>query len=276
MYSTDWMSVIMNNNAPFQDYHIMLASGKGIVKSLLSINYLNQAGSIIETGFERFNVRANLRGDINEHISIGWNIAGAFFREDYAQTDGRQAVIGSALWADPREPVYNEDGTFNDYIGGHDGVFGIANPVQELVEMERRRNKLDIITNGYIEFSFLRNFKFKSSVNARLINTRFKEFRPSTLAGRGFDQPPPREANLDQGSGETMNVAADQILTYARTIGDHDFSIMAGFSAQEETGKGLSASGDEFPNDIIRFLDAAERVNAGSGTAGWRDRRRVV
>src|SRR3546814_11142128 len=66
-----------------------------------------------------------------------------------------------------------------------------------------------------------------------------------------------------------MNVAADQILTYARTIGDHDFSIMAGFSAQEETGKGLSASGDEFPNDIIRFLDAAERVNAGSGEAGW-------
>src|SRR3546814_16914075 len=44
---------------------------------------------------------------------------------------------------------------------------------------------------------------------------------------------------------------------------------MAGFSAQEETGKGLSASGDEFPNDIIRFLDAAERVNAGSGEAGW-------
>src|SRR3546814_9571738 len=63
MYSTDWMSEIMNNNAPFQDYNIMLASGKGIVKSLLSINYLNQAGSIIETGFERFNVRANLRGD---------------------------------------------------------------------------------------------------------------------------------------------------------------------------------------------------------------------
>src|SRR3546814_17153727 len=108
----------MNNNAPFQDYNIMLASGKGIVKSLLSINYLNQAGSIIETGFERFNVRANLRGDINEHISIDWNITGAFFRDAYAQTDGRQALIGYALWAAPTEPVSNADGPFNDYIGG--------------------------------------------------------------------------------------------------------------------------------------------------------------
>src|SRR3546814_7767082 len=120
--------------------------------------------------------------------------------------------------------------------------------------MERRRNNLDIITNGYIEFSFLRNFKFKSSVNARLINTRFKEFRPSTLAGRGFDQPPPREANLDQGSGEPMNVAADQILTYARTIGDHDLSIMAGFSAKHEPAQGLRASDDAFTNDITRIM----------------------
>src|SRR5690606_3164746 len=150
-------------------YNLMLASGKGRVKSLLSINYLNQAGAVIETGFERFNVRANLRGDINENISLGWNIAGAFFKEQHAATSGRDAIIGSALWADPREPIYNEDGSFNDYIGGHDGVFGTSNPVQEMMEMERNRTNADVITNGYIEFHFLKDFTFRSSVNARLV-----------------------------------------------------------------------------------------------------------
>ena len=268
-YSTDWLDAILHNNAPFQDYNLMLASGKGRVKSLLSINYLNQAGAVIETGFERFNVRANLRGDINDHISLGWNIAGAFFKEQHAATTGRDAIIGSALWADPREPIYNEDGSFNDYIGGHDGVFGTSNPVQEMIEMERNRTNADVITNGYIEFRFLKDFTFRSSVNARIVNEKDKAFRPSTLAGRGFDAPPPREASLSQGQWETINVAADQVLTYARTIGDHDFSIMAGYSAQEETFKILSAGGNEFPNDIVRFLNAAERVDASSSEASW-------
>ncbi|MFS8617370.1 MAG: TonB-dependent receptor [Solitalea sp.] len=268
-YSTDWMDEILHNNAPFQDYNITLSSGKGLVKSMLSINYLNQAGAVIETGFERFNIRANLHGDINKNISLGWNIAGAFFREQYAATNGRDAIIGSALWADPREPVYNEDGSFNDYIGGHDGVFGTANPVQEMKEMERNRNNADLISNGYLEIRFLKDFTFRSSVNARLINEKMKEFRPSTLAGRGFDQPPPREAWLSEGQWETLNVAADQVLTYAKTIGDHDFSIMAGYSAQEETGKSLTAGGNEFPNDIVRFLGSAERVDAGSAEASW-------
>lgn len=268
-YSTDWMDAILNNNAPFQDYNITMASGKGLVKSMLSINYLNQAGAVMETGFERFNVRANLRGDINKNITLGWNIAGAFFKERFGETIGRGAIIGSALWADPREPIYNEDGSFNDYIGGHDGVFGIANPVQELMEMERNRTNADVITNGYAEFRFLKDFTFRTSVNARLIDEKIKAFRPSTLAGRGFDQPPPREAWLDQGQYETINVAADQVLTYAKIIGDHDFSIMAGYSAQEETSKALTAGGDEFPNDIVRFLGSAERVDAGSFEEGW-------
>lgn len=268
-YSTDWMDAILNNNAPFQDYNITLASGKGLVKSLVSVNYLNQEGAIIETGFERFNVRANLRGDITENISFGWNIAGAYFREDFTQSEGRDAVIGSALWADPREPIYNEDGSFNDYIGGHDGIFGIANPVQELVEMERNQNNTDLITNGFVEVRFLKNFTFRSAVNARLINGRMKAFRPSTLAGRSFDQPPPREAYLDESSSQLLNVSTDQVLNYERSIGDHDFSIMAGYSAQEETEKGLTAGGDEFPDDIVRFLNAAERVDAGSTELGW-------
>src|SRR5690606_1676330 len=268
-YSTDWMDEILHNNAPFQNYNITLSTGKGLVKSMLSINYLNQAGAVIETGFERFNIRANLHGDINKNISLGWNIAGAFFREQYAATNGRDAIIGSALWADPREPVYNEDGSFNDYIGGHDGVFGTANPVQEMKEMERNRNNADLISNGYLEIRFLKDFTFRSSVNARLINEKMKEFRPSTLAGRGFDQPPPREAWLSEGQWETLNVAAYQVLTYAKTIGDHDFSIMAGYSAQEETGKSLTAGGNEFPNDIVRFLGSAERVDAGSAEASW-------
>lgn len=268
-YSTDWFNQVLNQNAPFQKYNLSVGAGRGQVRSYVSVGYLNQKGAVIETGFERYNVRANLIGDLHEKITMGWNLVGSFSREQYAPTTDRNAIIGSALWADPREPVYNEDGSYNAYIGGRDGVFGTPNPVMELREMDRDLGTGNLMTNGFLEFSILENLEFKSSVNASIENRSQKEFRPSYLAGRGFDSPPPREAYLNEWDTETYNYAVDQLLTYAINPGDHDVTLMGGFSAQEEIVKELSASGDEFPNDIVRYLNAATRVDAGSMEADW-------
>src|SRR5690606_38769474 len=95
-YSTNWFDEITRDSAAFQDYNITFSSGKGDIRTLLSVGYLNQQGAIIETGFERFNVRANLDGKINNFITMGWNIAGTRSKEDYANTYGRDATIGRA------------------------------------------------------------------------------------------------------------------------------------------------------------------------------------
>lgn len=267
--STDWFEEIMNQNARFQNYNATLSAGKGDIRSLVSVGYVNQEGAVIETGFERFNVRANIDGKINDFISMGWNIAASHSREDYSATEGRDALIGRALWADPRNPVYNEDGSFNDFIGGTHGVFGTANVVQELHEMERTLNENNLLTNGYLEFSFLKNFKFRTSVNAILENTDQKEFRPSTLAGTGFNQAPPREATLYQRRNEVLNISADQLLSYSKILGNHRVEGLVGFSAQEETFKYLQGNGNEFANDQVRYLSAAIRQVSTSGEADW-------
>lgn len=268
-YSTDWFEEIMNQNAKFQNYNVSLAAGKGDIRTLVSLGYLNEEGSVIKTGFERFNIRANVEGKVNNFISMGWNVVASHSREKYASTDGRDALIGRALWTDPRYPVYNADGTFLNYIGGTGGVFGAVNPVQELYEMDRTLNTNNVLTNGYLTFSFLKNFKFRTSVNATLINSAQNEFRPSTLAGGGFNNPPPREATQFQRSFESINIAADQILTYDKKIADHSFDAMLGYSAQEETAKSLTATGNQYPNDIVRFISSAIRKDAGSSEASW-------
>lgn len=268
-YSTDWFDEITRDNAAFQDYNITFSSGKGDIRTLLSVGYLSQEGAVIETGFERFNVRANLDGKINNFITMGWNIAGTRSKEEYANSYGRDATIGRALWLDPRYPVYNEDGTYLDFIGGQDGAFGSVNPVQELRSMIRDLYKTTLVSNGYLEFSFLKDFKFRTSVNVELENISRKEFRPSFLAGPGFDAPPPREATLRQEAQEILNIAADQLLSYTKALENHRFDALIGFSAQEETVKVLSGSGDQFPNDLIPYLNSAIRRNAGSAEASW-------
>ena len=267
-YSTDWFEEITNKNAAFQNYNMTASVGKDNFRSLFSIGYLNQEGAIIKTGLKRYNVRANMDGKINDFISVGWNIAGSNFTDRYASTDYRDGLIGRALWADPRYPVYNDDGSFNTYIGGTGGVFGTANPVQEMYEMDRHLTQTNVLTNGYVQFSFLKHFNFKSSVNATLINYEQMEFRPSTLAGGGFNNPPPRPATKLERYYKSTNVAADQLLTYSNAIGNHVFEVMLGYTAQEQTDKVLTATGNTFPDDIVRVLDVATVKNVtSSGTS---------
>lgn len=268
-YNTDWFEEIMNQNAKFQNYNATMTAGKGNIRSLVSVGYVKQEGAVIKTDFERFNLRANVDGKVNDFITMGLNLSASHGKENYAPTSGRDAIIGRALWADPRYPVYNEDGSFNSYIGGTNGIFGTANVVQELHETTRKLTTNNVLASGFIEFTFLKNFKFRSAINATILGTDQQEFRPSTLAGPGFNQAPPREATLLQRTQETLNIGADQLLTYSKAINKHRIDGLLGFSVQEEDTRFLQGNGNGFASDETRFLAAATRTTSTSGEFGW-------
>lgn len=266
-YSTDWFDEIMNNNAIIQNYNITLAEGMGQVKSVISLGYLNQEGALKNTDFERFNGRANVTGDINKYISVGWNLAASRSNERLISTEGRDQIVGLALMADPMEPVYKEDGSWNDYLGGHNGVWGYPNPVMVLDQTKNQQNVNRILSNGYVEISFLNDFKFKPSVNVSLLNLKRQDFRPSTLSET--NAPAPRNAVMREWSREIVNYNADMILTYTKTIKDHSFDAMLGYTAQEETLKEMYGEGSKFPNDEIRIFQNAETFKLSSDEYSW-------
>lgn len=266
-YNTDWFDEIANNNAAFQNYNITMSGGRGNVKSVLSIGYLKQEGPVIKTDFERFNVRANINGQLNKYISIGWNLTASRSNENMVDSNGRDNIIGFSLWADPREPVYKEDGTWNAYLGGHDDLFGAANPVMYLHQIYKLQNQNRVISNGYVEITFLKDFKFKPSINVSLFNRARTDFTPSTLAGQ--NAPPPRNASMTQWSRNVINYNADLLLTYAKKIGDHSIDAMLGYTAQEEKMNELRGNGSRFPNDEIRILQNAQTISITNSMYEW-------
>ncbi len=266
-YSTNWFNEILNKNALYQNYDITLSSGKGPIKSLVSVGYIDQNGLLLNTNYKLYSVRANIGGQVNKFINMGLNLNGSFSDQNQANTEGRDNLVGSTLLMDPREPVYNADGTFNGYIGGHDGIFGFPNPVMVLKKTNSNYTNTNITTNGFLEFSFLRNFKFKTAVNVGLYRGSVKQFVPSTISGE--NAPAPRDAYENDSYSDRMNLSADQLLTYNKELGDHHFDVLVGYTAQEETTKGLSGRGDQFPNDLVPFLNAAIIKSASSTEYGW-------
>lgn len=268
-YSTDWFDKVTNNNAGFQNYNLTASVGQENYKTLFSVGYLDQEGAVINTGLKRYNARINTDYKINKFLSAGVNVALTHFKERYANTDLRDGLVGRSLWADPRYPVYNADGTYNAYIGGMNGVFGTVNPVQEMNEMDRHLTQTNVLVNGYMQVSFLKHFKFKTSISATLVSVDSMEFRPSTLAGTGFNQPPPRPASQREGYGRSSNWAADQLLTYTNTIGDHNLDLMVGYTAQEAKEQYITGTGNTYPDDVVKTLRQAKVRDVNSGLTDW-------
>lgn len=267
-YSTNWFDEILNQNAAYQNYNITLANGKGAIHSLVSAGFLNQEGPLINTGYKLYSVRANIGGQVNKFINMGLNLDGSYSTQKQANaTEGRSQIVGASLIMDPREPVYNADGSYNNYIGGHDGVFGFYNPVQMLREAPRRYANTNVIANAFLEFTFLKYFKFKPTVNAGIYNGSYKQFVPSTISG--VNAPAPRDASESDSYSGRINISTDQLLTFNKDFGDHHLDVLAGYTAQEETVKDLSGSGNQFPDDLVPFLNSAIIKSAGSDEYGW-------
>lgn len=283
-YSTNWFSEILHNNAPYTDYNITLASGKGPITSVLSIGYYKEDGAIIKTDYERFSIRSNIGGKVNKFITMGWNTSATYSRQNGLNQNGindrnsnntnsRNGIIGQTLIMDPREPVYDSNGVMRKYIGGIDGVFGWPNPVFLLNNVTRKRNIADVLSNGFVELAILKNLKFRSSINVRLNYNNYREFIPSTigtLLGSGLSGAPPRIATAQENTDQLLNYSADQLLTYAPEIGgNHKIDFLAGFTAQEETARGVSGSGNTFPDDLVPYLGAAILRSSNSFQEGW-------
>ena len=271
--STNWFDLIVRDNAPYSDLNLTASSGTGPIKALLSLGYYKEDGIIKETNYDRFSARTNLNGQLTKYLSFGLNLNGTYTRRNEADANGRGGIVGGALLTDPRASAYNPDGSLVPYINGVDGTFGFPNPLYVLENLSRKRNVADLLTNAYLEVAFLRDFKFRSAANVKLNNNQYKQFVPSTIGiavAPGTSGAPPRLASEFDQTEFLTNYSLDQLLTYtARLPVDHSLSILAGFTAQQETVRGLQGGGNTFPDDLVPFLGSASIQSANSYEYGY-------
>ncbi|SEB06209.1 SusC/RagA family TonB-linked outer membrane protein [Pedobacter hartonius] len=268
--STDWYNEILHQNAPFNDYNLSVSNSSEKTSSYLSMGYLSQDGALINTGFRRVTARANLDSKPNQYVNIGLHLSGAYSwaRNSDAIAGGYgNNIVDQALLMDPREPVYNADGSYNNYIGGHDNIFGFPNPVQRLNEELHQEYKGNVTANAYVEVKPFKNFSFRTNLNGSLENDRNHDFTPSDIAG--FNNAPPLQASGGEHFYNYLNYGMDNLLTYSPQFKDHKLEVTVGHIFQKNTINTGSATGTEFPDDLVEYVSAANQRDGSSGMAAF-------
>ena len=84
---TNWYDV-MFNNAPIQDYSVSLTSRTDKFSASSIAGYTKQDGIQVNSGYERFSLRVNTAYNVNDNITIGFNVAPTYSKRHSAGGDG--------------------------------------------------------------------------------------------------------------------------------------------------------------------------------------------
>lgn len=249
---TDWFDAI-TRVAPMQDINLSVSGGTDKVRTYVSAGYYNQDGVILNSGYQRFSVRANVDANITDRFKIGFNVAPSYTtRKGNTNGEGREGFFGIAS---PIEPIYKADGSYNEFIQSP-GTFGLPNPVMFLNEVVNRSKSTRILFNTYGEYEIIKNLKFKSTFNVDYQEGSGEYFRPSTI-GNTNAAPPSIPSGLFT-SGNYMNWLNENTLTYQyNTSNGHAFTGLLGYSIQSQKENRMGINAANFPDDDIKTIDGA-------------------
>jgi TonB-dependent starch-binding outer membrane protein SusC len=252
---------LVNSGSGFQQYHnASFSGGEGKTVYLFSGSFRNDNGITAKTDNKRYDIQANIDSKLKDNLSLKTSLMG--FSQIQNQPQSNSAGIGGIIGYAVREPnTYaglKSDGTY-----GHQDFFApeawLANP-------------------GF------NNFRAKNFYGSSVLS--WEPLKGLTLAGTAayhyytsVNTTFVPDVNLDKttyvGPNNLRNTSVDgqevtliATATYNKSIGQHNFKLLAGYQQEEHRDNTFSAYRDKFPNNLLYQLDAGATTNQqNSGSA---------
>ncbi|MDQ3292243.1 MAG: SusC/RagA family TonB-linked outer membrane protein, partial [Bacteroidota bacterium] len=264
---TNWMDEIFDP-APIQNHQLGVSGGNESGRYAMSVNYFNQQGIMIHTGFKRYSLRANTEFNVNKRIRVGENFQVAV--GDRIVQPGSNGFENNptsfAYRIQPLIPVYDVAGNFAGTRGTD--LDNSNNPVSMLYRnKDNHQKEIRLFGNAYAEVDILKNLTAKTSfgVDYNLYNYRNYTFRDYESAeARGSN-------SLQTTNNYEWTWTWFNTLTYNTTFGEnHRLNFLIGTEAIKDYHEFFDASRTNFASDELdnRYLSGGTGVQTNNG-GGW-------
>ncbi len=224
---TDWQDEIFYKNAPTYNHQFSVSGGNENSTFMSSLSYTYQDGIVAKgnSNYERYTYRLNSTHKIGK-FSIGNSIAysNKITRgiEPNAEFGG---PLSKAINMDPITPVKNPDGTWG--VSNY-ATQEVVNPVAYLSVLNSKYVENKVVGGVWGELEIIKGLKAKTNFNVDYANGSSRGFVPLyNLGGNVYTST--SEANGTVNKWFTWQ--SENTLTYTRTFGDHNLSVMAGMTA---------------------------------------------
>ncbi|WPO79034.1 TonB-dependent receptor [Flavobacterium sp. KACC 22761] len=252
---TNWQDEVYRT-AISNSHQLSFSGAKDGTSYYLSGSYLDNEGTIINSGLKRYTVRLNLDSKIKSWLRVGGNLTGGITNERITVNQSFSGLISNTLLQSPDIPVRNVDGTFAGPPTSEQSVT-YYNPVAEALTRDNKLIRKNFLGNVYAEAEIVKGLKYRIELAA---NTEFSEnddFRPSYKWGSQTNL----LADLDVRRQNWYSTNIKNLLTYDKTIGKHKFTVLAGQEANDSHWEGLIASAQGFKTNSIHTINLADVDN---------------
>ena len=231
---TDWQDAVFRSNA-----------------------YYGQEGTIVGSDYNRFTLRLNSDFKVRDWLKIGehFSLASSFGRNAmFNSSSAGASMITAALAMAPWDPVYYPQGSVNKFgenISGHysagSNFKNVTNPYQMAFNTEPNHRAERALGDVFVEITPVEGLTIKSAISADFEVNRSRNFTwPNIYTSYNASDKNYLNANLNRG----LQLLEETTVTYAREIGKHNFSVMAGQTWSEFNYYGIGGSGAQIINPI--------------------------
>lgn len=258
--TNDWQDLIFRE-APIRSYDVSAQGGNDRTKFFISGSIFDQDGIVINSNFKRYNFRMNIDNKVSDKFKITSGIALSRSVSNRVRNDNNiYGVVSTSLLLGSYFPAYNANGTY-----GRDPNASIENPLANAYEVSNDVRNNRILANIGAEYEILKGLSFRTQFSVDYLNFREQYYIPSThLQGAGT------RGDGSEGYTQDLNWINENILTYKKSIGNHDIAFTGVASYQESQFESIFGQTQNFPGDQIRRLSAGSvRVLATSSGSSW-------
>ncbi len=228
--NTNWLNEIFRSDALQQNHNISVTGGGKATSYFLSAGYVNQESQFKgpDYGLDRYNVRLNLKNEVNSRITVGGSVA-------YSRTDVKEHAYWTEWLIEPATrmpsiyPMFDENGNYVLGSGSN------ANSLARLQEGGRRLFSNDGLMGSLsAEVKVAKGFRIGGLFGGDLKNNFMDEFRKSIdympFVGGGDN-----ESSVTNQFSRTLLLNSQLTANYETQLGKHALQALGGFSQENNT-----------------------------------------
>lgn len=264
---TDWLRVI-TRNALVTNHNLNVSGGNETARYLLSMNYFNQQGIVINTYLKRYALRANTSFNITKHIRVGENLSYTLSQNPTVGTSDPGSAIGMSYREQPIIPVFDIKGNF----AGNRSEGNLGDAFNPVAQQSRSKD------NKYLDYRLFGNVYADVDVLQHL--TLHTSFGGENYSGYGHSFSYPTYENVENSLSNSYNESSyagynwtwTNTLTYHNTFGSHDITSLVGVESYDEESENLGGSAFGYfsfdPNFTTLTTSSGTQITS-SGRGGY-------
>ncbi|MBO9632954.1 MAG: TonB-dependent receptor [Chitinophagaceae bacterium] len=272
----NWEDQIMRK-APMMSHHISINGGNAKTKLAASGSYLGQDGIIMNSGFRRIQGRLSIDHEASDKLKVGFNTSYANSKTWGTATSSsgfnNELNLLFSVWA--YRPVALLNSNVDLLESPNDPEIEPSqehryNPIVTTKNELRENFSENFVANGYAEYAFLRNLKFKTTGGYTRGITRQDVFNNSQTRNGN-----PTTNNKVNGGMTYFNSNSwlnENTLTWNQRFNSaHNLTLMGGFSLQGGNSNSFGAYAKELPNEGLGLsgLDEGKPLSITSTSTAW-------